>query len=83
MFIETVSFFIYSIYFVFILEVDQRIDQDTIQPTMESLHGVLEPRKYCFVKQIGCGSCGKVRSLQSSHFDIRFQCRFGYYIKLI
>ena len=29
----------------------------------ESLHGVLDPRKYVVVKQIGCGSCGKVRDI--------------------
>ena len=50
---------IYSIYFIFIQEVDKRI-QDTIPPTMPSLHGVLDPRKYVVVKRIGCGSCGEV-----------------------
>ena len=50
-------------YFVFILEIAKRI-QDTIPPTMESLHGVLEPcKKYLVVKQIGCGSCGKVQNV--------------------
>ena len=50
------------IYFVFILEIDKRV-QDTIPPTMESLHGVLEPCKYLVIKQIGCGSCGKVKNV--------------------
>ena len=57
MFVENCCIII--MYFVFILEIDKRI-QDTIPPTMESLYGVLESRKYLVVKQIGCGSCGKV-----------------------
>ena len=54
--------FIIVFYFVFNLDDEKRI-LDTIPPTMQSFHGVLEPRKYFVVKQIGCGSCGKVKNL--------------------
>ena len=60
---QTFLFVIYSIYFVLILAVDKRI-QDSIPPTIQNVCGVLDPRKYFVVKQIGCGSCGKVQNVQ-------------------